>query len=222
MRIIVSILPILMFLFAHHAIAQERRVVIGAVDSYSQDRDKVRSIKRSNEYYYYDAIGLDLHKTEIDATQLLAIYIAQQSGYNTLKIDSLLNRYVATEYYINADRYYVCAYVEKSHFVDDDKNISESDIVKPITLADTLALCKNFSELKSELDRLHALHKVMYGRMDKILQIAPCYIAVFNSSADMVAFLEPGEDRRVDVKSGNYVILDDYSEEFKKLWIIVY
>lgn len=107
--------------------------------------------------------------------------------------------------------------------VDKECKVQQEQMIiqEPLTLADSLVACGNYRRLEKELHRLHELNRVMYGRMDMILDTKPCYIVVFDYRGDIVAFLEPGEESRVDLKSKKQLLLDDYAY-YLKLWLIVY
>ena len=109
--------------------------------------------------------------------------------------------------------------VERDSNVLSARNCDTVYVLK--TLVDSLVECKNYHCLKEELHRLHNLNRVMYGRMDMILDTRPCYIVVFDYRGDIVAFLEPGDERRVDLVSNKQVELDEYAY-YLKLWLIVY
>ena len=53
MRLKLAILSILTILFVYNSFAQERKMVIDVVDSYTEVRERIREIKLSNDYYYY-------------------------------------------------------------------------------------------------------------------------------------------------------------------------
>lgn len=111
--------------------------------------------------------------------------------------------------------------------VEIDKVLCDYDTVYaskskvPETLIDSLVACKNSHCLKEELHRLHNLNRVMYGRMEMILDTKPCYIVVFDYRGDIVAFLEPGDERRLDLMTNKQVMLEEYAY-YLKLWLIVY
>lgn len=217
-----SILSIVLFLYSSYVVGAQERVVIDIKDSYQETRNQIRGIKLSNEYYYFDAVGNDLKRVEADAVQLLGVYIMQQHNTTELHVDSLMKLYGSTMYYVTSDRYYVCAYIPKSHF--QLKSIDSLPTVKQycMTLADSLATYEKLSELGVELQRLHLTNRVMYGRMDMIKNIDPCYIVVFDSTGKVTAFLEPGGEQRVDLKSGNSVALVDFLDVLTKIWLIIY
>lgn len=224
MRLKLAILSILTILFVYNSFAQERKMVIDVVDSYTEVRERIREIKLSNDYYYYDAVGTDLKSTELDAMQLLAVYVMQQQNIDIQNVDSLLKHDATTHYYVKSDRYYVCAYIKKSSFNSSAELVAESSPETKIqlTLVDSLVACNNFLELGTELQKLHKQNRVMYGSMDKIIDINPCYILIFNPSREVVAFLAPGGIKRLNLKGGKDVMLDDYPDDFVKIWLIIY
>ena len=202
--------------------SQSRVIVLEEIDTYAETKERLRSIKLSNEYYYYDAVGNDLQNTELDAIQLLSIYLIQRYDSCMVDISSILKHGVRTDYYVKSNRYYVTAYVSRSLFNEKFNSIEVgSSANKPKTLVDSLVSWGNFSELISHLRSLHDVNRVMYGRMDMILDTRTSYIVVFDDIGNIVAFLEPGESERVDLKSSKYVNMDNYANNLK-LWLIVY
>lgn len=228
MRVIKYILPLLLLVFTSGVFAQNR-ILIQELDSYVSERDQIRNIKLSGDYYYFDAINSDLLQAKASAIALLGAYISRLDVTTHLNADSLLLAKGQTIWVPRGERYMVVAYIAKADFLQ--QHIAETkvdSVVKVIskieqpTMLDSIVSITNVEHLKNIFSELHSQHKIMFGPMAYLASPNLAYIVLFNERGDIIAILEPGEGARKDLKSGKMCNLEAFDSNLSKVWFIMY
>ena len=196
-------------------------------------KEKEREIKTSGNYYFSECSAFDEADAKEcalrDLTQLVLIEMIKQTiNSNEAEMKNAMEMRAQTARLNLTGRIRILAWIEKDKVQMDTIPVQTSETASAPTQQSTpsdpdtvhksdtsvianpvirdLATCETFDQFRRMADRFRRQGKIVYGtNKTSFMNPEDCFVAVFTTEQNLIAFLDAGQNSRINFLTGKTV-----------------